>query len=256
MKVRVYPKDQTSLFPLYAYTSSINTPQPKITRDQGYKAHQIFIVSDGYGVFEIEGKVFEIEKNDMFFIEKGVPHTYHSLDEDFSFTYLSFFGDGFENIKKYYGLECYGVYKNKNRGSFEKKIKEIFDAFDSSEVSTLCALTFSGVIAFFDEVCKKEFSPIEEVLKYIEENYSKALTLNELLTVYPYSKAKLCRKFKEKYNSTVFEVITDIRLNHAKNMLKATPEAKLETVASSCGFNDISYFCKMYKRKYNSSPKS
>ncbi len=254
MKVKIYKENETSFFPIYVYTSAINAPQPRLLRKEGYRTHQIFTVSQGSGIIEIDGKIFEVEKNDMFFIEKNVPHCYYGLEDTFSLTYFSFFGDGFENIKKYYNIGNYGIYKSK--GSTEREIKNIYNAFDTAETSSLCALTFSAVISFFDEVCKKEFSPIEEVLKYIEENYSKNLSLNELLTVYPYSKATLCREFKEKYNATAFEVISGIRLDHAKHMIKANPEAKLESIATSCGFNDISYFCKMYKRKFGLSPKS
>ena len=51
-------------------------------------------------------------------------------------------------------------------------------------------------------------------------------------------------------------MITSVRLRHAHNMISVNPDIPLRSVADFCGFNDISYFCKMYKRFYGYSPKS
>ena len=64
------------------------------------------------------------------------------------------------------------------------------------------------------------------------------------------------RDFKQKYKITIFEMLTRIRLSHARNMINSNPHLKLTSIAASCGFNDVSYFCKMYKRLYDCSPKS
>ena len=55
---------------------------------------------------------------------------------------------------------------------------------------------------------------------------------------------------------TVFEMLTGIRLRHAHNMININPNIALKNVATYCGFSDVSYFCKMYKRFFGYSPKS
>ena len=55
---------------------------------------------------------------------------------------------------------------------------------------------------------------------------------------------------------TVFEKILETRLLHAKSIIKSEPEVKLKQVAESCGFSDVSYFCKMYRRAFGESPKA
>ena len=256
MKIRIYEKGELDFFPFYAYTSNFNAFQPKTSRSDGYEMPQIFLVNSGSGMLNIMGKSYSLEKNDFFYIDKNVPHEYHGNGDDFKTSNLSFISSSFEGVKNYYGLKEYGVYKNKNRGSFETSVKNLFEVFDNTrEISTLCSLTFSTIISFFDEACKKEYEPIETVYKHLEENYSKMLTLDDILLVYPHSKAKLCRDFKEKYSMTIFEALTTIRLRHAKQLITNFPHISLNVIASSCGFNDVSYFCKMYKRKYNSTPK-
>lgn len=256
MKLKIYKKDELLFFPLYISTIDFNSPQEAITRAFGYEMPQIFLVNSGEGVLNIDGKTYILEKDDLFYIEKNVPHEYYGTTTSFSTSYISFSGLGFDGIKKYYKLKSYGVYKNKNRGLFEASVRNLFEVFDTTyELSALCSLCFSLVVTFFDEACKKEFSHIELVHKYIEENYSKMITLDDILSVYPFSKAKLCREFKEKYDATIFEELTAIRLRNARYLIKNFPHFSLNKIALSCGFNDVSYFCKMYKRMFKTTPK-
>ena len=257
MKTKIYNKEQMSFFPLYLTTIGNRCKQPRIKRINGYERHQIFLVNSGSGVLNIGGQQYIINKNDLFYIAAHIPHEYYGVDGVFETTYISFCGDGFEKIQQYYELGDFGVYKNKNSGSFKSAVENLHEIVDAiHETSTLCALTYSTVISYFDEACKKGYSPIEKVHNYLEENYSKMITLEDILTVYPYSKTKLCRDFKQKYKITIFEMLTRIRLSHARNMINSNPHLKLASIAASCGFNDVSYFCKMYKRLYDCSPKS
>jgi len=257
MKIKAYENEQLDFFPLYLGTVGINFKETRLKRINGFKSHQIFLVNSGNGVLKISDQTFFLTKNDLFYIAANCPHEYYSSDDNFKTTFISFFGDGFENIKKYYNIGDFGVYKNKNVKVFKASAETLYDNIDTThEISTLCAMLYSTVIAYFNEACKQAYSPIEKVYLYIKENYASSITLDDILMFYPYSKTKLCNSFKEKYNCTIFEALTNIRLRQAKNMLCSKPELPLKTVAFSCGFNDVSYFCKQYKRFYNCSPKS
>ncbi len=198
MKTKIYKKEELSFFPLYLTTVGIRYKQSRMKRTNGYERHQIFLVDSGSGVLKINGQSFSIGKNDLFYIAANIPHEYYGSDDNFKTTYISFCGDGFEKIQKYYNLGDFGVYKNKNSGLFKSSAENLYEIVDTiHEISSLCSLTFSTVISYFDEACKKEYSPIEKVYNYIEENYSKMITLEDILTVYPYSKTKLCLDFKK-----------------------------------------------------------
>ena len=257
MKTKIYNEEKMSFFPLYLTTIGDRCKQPRIKRVNGYERHQIFLVSSGSGVLNIGGQQYSLDKNDLFYIAAHIPHEYYGTDDVFETTYISFCGDYFEKLQQYYALGDFAVYKSKNSGSFKSAVENLYKTVDTiHETSTLCALTFSAVISYFDEACKKGYSPIEKVYNYLEENYSKAITLEDILTVFPYSKTKLCCDFKKEYKTTILEMLTRIRLSHARNMLNSNPHIKLKSIALSCGFNDVSYFCKMYKRIFNCSPKS
>lgn len=254
MKIKIYKENETSFFPIYFGTSNINFLQQKITRPNGFELEQIFLVSSGTGILKIRNTIYKLEKNDLFYISKNTPYEHYGTSDDFSSTYLTFFGNGVTSIKKFYGIEEYGIYKNKSRDRFSVSAEKLFNTFENLELAELCASTYSAVITFFEEACKKEPSPIEIAHNFIHANYLKQITLDDILLVYPYSKAKLCRDFKEKYNMTIFEMILRLRLQYAKQLLTSTPHLSLKTLISLCGFNDVSYFCKIYKRFYKISP--
>ena len=256
MRTRIYRNEELIFFPFYTTTIEVDFAQRHIERPVGFEAHQLFLVNRGSGTLNINGKEYFLEKNDLFYISANTPHFYSPLDQDFSTSYISFLGPDFEKIKSYYNLKNYGVYKQKSKEKFLNAVKKLYNVFDAAhEVSHLCMLTFSVIITFFDEALKKQTSPIEKVHNYLESNYHKSIVLDDLLEFYPYSKAKLCRDFKNTYKISVFEAVLSIRLQHAHQMLTYNPHIKLKTIATSCGFNDTSYFCKMYKKKYGYSPK-
>lgn len=138
--------------------------------------------------------------------------------------------------------------------------KMIYNCFGNIEyiISNLCRChlaAFATVTTFFDTACKKKYSPIETVYNYIESNYSKMITLEDITAFYPFSKSKLCHDYNQKYNITIFEMLTKIRLTNARYMIQINTNIKLRQVAHSYGYNDTSYFCKVDKNFYGESPK-
>ena len=255
MKSRTTVQKDLTLFSLYPTSADINFPQHRIFRPEGYSDDQIFLVTGGNGIIKISDEVFPLETGDMFYVKAGVCHEYYG-NKNFATTYIAYNGEGVNGIRNYYLLGDFKLYSGKSSAAFERNVRKIFDMFDSiKDIPTLCAITYSTVIGFFEENCKKEYSSIEEVYYYIEANYASQLSLDDILKLYPYSKAKLCREFKKKYNMTIFDKIIETRLLHAKSILKAEPDVKLKTVATSCGFTDVSYFCKLYREKFGVSPK-
>ncbi len=256
MVVKLYSPSELSFFSVYLDTAEAGRPQEEVVRPNGCKNHHLFSINEGEGVLILDGITNYLKKGDMIYISADIPHSYYGLTPDFKTNFITFFGEGINKIKEYYGIKNYEIYRNKNSLSFEKHLDEIIENVKySGDVAPLCALTQSAVIDFFESVYKKALSPIETVYKFIETNYSEILTLDDLLKIYPYSKSKLCRDFKEKYGITVFDMITDLRLRKAHRMIKINPHVYNKEIASECGFSDISYFCKMYKKKYGVSPK-
>ena len=59
-------------------------------------------------------------------------------------------------------------------------------------------------------------------------------------------------KYK-KFNKTVTEYITGVRLERAEFMLKKT-SLPVKEIAESCGFSSANYFAKVFLARYGKSP--
>lgn len=95
---------------------------------------------------------------------------------------------------------------------------------------------------------------IAPALSAIFENHGEQMTLDDLASLCNISKYHFCRIFKEEMKMTVVQYITAYRISLADVMLRESDES-VDSIARECGFSDISYFYRCYKRLKGTSPK-
>lgn len=95
-------------------------------------------------------------------------------------------------------------------------------------------------------------SRIEELLKYINRNLEKELSIEELSRKYFLSKYYMMRKFKEETGYTIHSYIVSKRLFLAKNLIsQGFPVTK---AALQSGFKDYTAFIRAYKKQFGELP--
>lgn len=95
---------------------------------------------------------------------------------------------------------------------------------------------------------------IEKTLEYMNQNFDKPITLNEVARLANMSDAAFSRFFKQRTGNTFIDSLTEIRLGHASRMLIDTTQSIAE-LAYHCGFNNISNFNRIFKKKKSCTPK-
>jgi transcriptional regulator GlxA family with amidase domain len=95
---------------------------------------------------------------------------------------------------------------------------------------------------------------IEKTLEYMNQNFDKPITLNEVARLANMSDAAFSRFFKQRTGNTFIDSLTEIRLGHASRMLIDTTQSVAE-IAYHCGFNNISNFNRIFKKKKSCTPK-
>lgn len=100
----------------------------------------------------------------------------------------------------------------------------------------------------------KGYSPlVRKVMIHIDSDLSADLSLNvhaKLLNVNP---SYLSTIFKKETGSTLTEYVTQKRIDHALFLLNTT-SLQIQTIALYCGFPDIAYFSKTFKRLVGKTP--
>ena len=100
---------------------------------------------------------------------------------------------------------------------------------------------------------KKSLDKLKLVLEYIHENYQKAITIEEIAAVCHYSTSHFMKFFKESMGSGFIQYLNDYRLNMAAQLLQTSNDTILE-ISQKTGFENLSYFNRLFKKKYNRTP--
>ncbi|WP_096515758.1 AraC family transcriptional regulator [Clostridium perfringens] len=101
---------------------------------------------------------------------------------------------------------------------------------------------------------KERFLQFKNVITLIENEYQNPLTLDDLSKASGMSPKYFCRFFHEMINKTPIEYLNYYRIEIACEKLLAT-ELSITEIALNCGFNDVSYFIKTFKKHKGVTPK-
>lgn len=94
---------------------------------------------------------------------------------------------------------------------------------------------------------------LEGVDKYIHENFSQALTIEQISKTFDVSPEWLPRKFRLHFGENIGDRILRLRINEAIQLLNNTSKTLAE-IAIKVGFFDQSHFTKTFKKKRGISP--
>lgn len=91
------------------------------------------------------------------------------------------------------------------------------------------------------------------ILSYIETHYEEPVSISEVAHICHYSDSHFMKFFKNCMGISFGQYINEYRLQIAAQLLKESDETIL-SIASSCGFDSLSYFNRSFKKKYGLSP--
>ena len=100
----------------------------------------------------------------------------------------------------------------------------------------------------------KRIRQLKNSLRFIHANYGRTVTLTELANEAGMSPKYFCRYFKEMVNRTPIDYLNFYRIERACQSLTDS-EKNITEIALDCGFNDLSYFIKTFKKHKGVSPK-
>lgn len=95
---------------------------------------------------------------------------------------------------------------------------------------------------------------ISKVKKYIDTHYGEEIGCEEMGNLFYYNTAYLTRKFKKIYGKSIGGYLLEKRMEKAKELL-AESELGISQVAVEVGYDNFSYFSRLFKKKTGYAPK-
>ncbi len=102
---------------------------------------------------------------------------------------------------------------------------------------------------------KTKMNTANQIARYIEENATSQITLEQISEKFIFTKNHIINIFKKEYGITPFEYLKKVRLNNSLRMMEAT-SLSLEEISYKNGFNDYPYFYRVFKKEMGVSPEA
>ena len=96
---------------------------------------------------------------------------------------------------------------------------------------------------------------IKDTIDYLNKNFRDKLTLKDTADLFHVNQSYLSLLFKKEMGKNFTEYLTSLRLGEAKKLLKKT-SLNLTQIAYRCGFDDQSYFSKVFKKVEGITPRN
>lgn len=266
-----YPKfDQMTSLPFYIVSIGQHDLQPYMSKPEGHPHDQFFYGTKGSGSLKIFGTTHRVAAGCGFFIPANVPHCYYPHEDVWDLRWVSCGGSGLPGLYKLTGLLSGRVYPIRSAAQLDAILnrmhkelvydKEYGNYFASSYLNEF-VMEFArqsgslkpspDALSMHDDTNSKNMAILKD---YIDYHYMEKITMQDLCDVLLVSPQHLCRIFKICTGKRPTEYINMIRIAKAKSILISS-EHSIETVALWCGFENCNYFCKIFKRYENLTPK-
>ena len=91
--------------------------------------------------------------------------------------------------------------------------------------------------------------------QYVEKNYNRNISMNEVAEMCSMSYSYFSRVFKEQLHQSFSEYVLSVRMREAKRLMEEDPAIKIKEVAALVGYESVYAFSRAYKQYYHVSPK-
>ena len=151
---------------------------------------------------------------------------------------------------------CECVTDDSCRKFFEKVVRELAEKKPYYQV-----VVKGEIVSYTAELCRSYTTQkrenvnndrIKQGVIYIREHFTEALDVESIAAHAGFSRYYFSRQFKDITGMTVMKYVEFLRCRHAKELLEGG--SSVSKAALECGFTDLSYFTKVFKRQYGILP--
>ncbi len=247
-----------------------------------HQEFEILVVTEGQIRFSIEDREYTLHTGDGVFINSNLLHSARTVDGqpcsffalDFSWQFLHedihgrFAGKYLRPVID--GKRLFPEYISRGQedwqGEFLDTILELRQC-PEHDMESYELLLRSRIMAVWDILNRHSIrvkqgggegerisERLEPVISYMKENYAYEMTLAELAELIPMSEGQFCRVFKKNMKLSPMQYLMRYRILQSCRLLRDT-DKKIGEIANLSGFNNISYYNKVFLQTIGCTPR-
>lgn len=247
-----------------------------VKREKGWREElhvhefiEMILISGGSGQIIIEEKEHSVAKGSLIIYNSNIAHYEISSENDplqFVFIALDNININDDKPNEFLPSGCPPIHDTQERypdilGYFTTILNELSHKepfYDEIAESNLKALTAE----IYRLVARRHTTPsitkvnalYENIVSYINENYRENLTLENIATACNANRFYINHVFSKNSGTTITHYIMNKRMDHATNLLTNT-NLTITQIALDSGFNNLNYFCRMFKKHTGRTPR-
>lgn len=101
----------------------------------------------------------------------------------------------------------------------------------------------------------KSLDKIKQIVSYIESHYTEPITVQSAADYLGFSESHFMKFFKQHLHTTFTSYLNGYRLTIAARLL-LTEDDSILSISERTGFNNLSYFNRLFKKEYQMSPRA
>lgn len=160
----------------------------------------------------------------------------------------------------------YMLFSTDNSEEIKSALKNIFmECHISDSYSNTCVISrihlffslllrrYSDTIQFYDHQQNiGSHANFTQVLQYIQNHYQ-TVTLDELSSAFHYNSSYLSRLIKKNTGQTLLDILTNLKMSRASDLLLHTT-LKIEEISALSGYQSVDHFSRLFKKVHGVSP--
>lgn len=241
---------------------SLTAIRPHTSKREKLQSYLCFMVEDGEGELVYEGKKYELKTGDVVFIDcrKAYSHS-TGLNPNtvlWSLRWCHFYGPSMPAIyAKYCERGGFPVIRGADVSQYSTILTDIYTLASSSDyirdmringkLNDLLTLLMESSWHREAHTNAPKKMEISQVKSFLDEHYREKLSLESVASHFFIDKHYLARLFKEQYGVTLVTYLQQVRITHAKRMLRFTDKS-IEEIGLECGIGELNYFSRVFKK--------
>lgn len=236
----------------------------KLDKGETYKTHvhpyyQLNHIVRGKYEFTVDDNKFTAEVGDTIFIPKNSVHSFTDISDETGY----YFEVKFSSLSKGVMEMCSDIDILIHNDDFSGSLmKEIFDENNNSTPESeeiMVTYLYATLFKLSAKRRREKNTPskyievsaystqVRETIRFLEDNYKKKLSLDDIVEQTTLQKSYLCSLFKKETTVTIFECLMIIRIRKAVELLSYTNKS-LSQISQEIGFVNITHFIKVFTK--------